>query len=313
MPNPEHLQILQQGYKAWNAWREQNKSIRLDLSGTDLCGVHFLGFDLSRVNFNGTHLSGVNFSWVDLSGANLTRTLLWRAILGGADLTGAKLFRVGFSETIFGDTNLTAAQGLETCVHLGPSILDHRTLAKSGPLPLAFLRGCGLPDVLIDYLPSLLVEPVQFYCFISHANKDRAFAERLNADLQNNGVRCYLASEDLPIGAKIRVGIDEAIRVCNKLLLILSKYSVASQWVEQEVETALARERQQKTTILFPVRIDDTVMTLETGWPALIRNTRNIGNFQGWETHGVYQQAFDRLLRDLKAAERQPGGVRPVG
>jgi hypothetical protein len=29
---------------------------------------------------------------------------------------------------------------------------------------------------------------------------------------------------------------------------------------------------------------------------------------QGWETHGVYQQAFDRLLRDLKAAERQPGG-----
>ena len=59
------------------------------------------------------------------------------------------------------------------------------------------------------------------------------------------------------------------------------------QWVEQEVETALARERQQGTTVLFPVRIDDTVMTLETGWPALIRNTRNIGDFRRWKMHNT--------------------------
>jgi hypothetical protein len=121
------------------------------------------------------------------------------------------------------------------------------------------------------------------------------------------------APEDLPIGAKTRVSIDESIRVCDKLLLILSKNSVASQWVEQEVETALARERQQSTTILFPVRIDNTVMTLETGWPALIRNTRHIGDFRRWKTHGVYQKAFNKLLGDLKAADRQPEGSRPVG
>jgi hypothetical protein len=48
-------------------------------------------------------------------------------------------------------------------------------------------------------------------------------------------------------------------------------------------------------------------MTVETGWPTLIRNTRNIGNFQGWETPGVYQKAFDRLLGDLKAVERKSG------
>ena len=83
---------------------------------------------------------------------------------------------------------------------------------------------------------------------------------------------------------------------------------MASQWVEQEVETALARERQQGTTVLFPVRIDNTIMTLETGWPALIRNTRNIGDFRRWKTRGVYQQAFARLLRDLKGAERKPRG-----
>jgi hypothetical protein len=223
--------------------------------------------------------------WANLSKANLSRT----------DLSHASL-----DETIFGDTNLTAVHGIETCNHFGPSTLDHRTRAKSGPLPLAFLQGCGLPDALIDYLPSLLNEPFQFYsCFISYTSKDQAFAERLYADLQNKGVRCWFAPEDMKIGDRLRPRIDETIRLYDKLLLVLSKTSVASQWVEEEVETALARERQQGTTILFPVRIDNTVMALETGWPALIRNTRNIGDFRRWKTHDVYQKAFDRLLRDL--------------
>src|SRR4051794_6199036 len=75
-------------------------------------------------------------------------------------------------------------------VPLGPSIIDHRTLQRSGPLPLAFLRGVGLPDPLIDYLPPLLNQPIQMYsCFISYSSRDQAFAERLYADLQNKGVR----------------------------------------------------------------------------------------------------------------------------
>jgi TIR domain len=160
----------------------------------------------------------------------------------------------------------------------------------------------------INYLSSLFNEPFQFYsCFISYASKDHAFAERLYADLQNHGVRCWFAPEDMKIGDRLRPRIDETIRLYDKLLLVLSRTSVASQWVEEEVEIALARERQHKTTILFPVRIDNTVMTLETGWPALICNTRNIGDFRRWKTHDVYQQAFDRLLRDLKATERQTG------
>jgi hypothetical protein len=61
----------------------------------------------------------------------------------------------------------------------------------------------GLPDRLIDYLPSLLNEAIQHYsCFISYSSKDQAFAERLHADLQNNGVRCWFAPHDMRIGAK---------------------------------------------------------------------------------------------------------------
>src|SRR5215470_2297790 len=335
MANPEHLQSLKQGVEAWNAWRRQYRHIRPDLSQAnlsradlgavnfshaDLSGAHLISADLAAADLSATNLSATNLNAADLHQANLSGADLNGADLSGADLhqanlSGADLSHATLFDTVFGDTNLTAVQGLATCVHHGPSILDHPTLVRSGSLPLAFLRGCGLPDALIDYLPSLIHHSSQFYsCFISYASKDHAFAERLHADLQNKGVRCWFAPEDMKIGDRLRPRIDETIRLYDKLLLVLSKTSVASQWVEQEVETALARERQQGTTVLFPVRIDNTVMTLETGWPALIRNTRNIGDFRRWKTHDVYQKAFDRLLRDLKAAEGKPaeGLVKPT-
>src|ERR1039458_5981059 len=118
-------------------------------------------------------------------GANLIGADLVAACLVGADLHKASLGGAFLGETVFGDTNLRDAQGLDTCNHLGPSTLDHRTLAKSGHLPLAFLRGCGLPDKLIEYLPSLLNEPIHFYsCFISYSHADKAFARRLYDTLQ---------------------------------------------------------------------------------------------------------------------------------
>jgi len=44
-----------------------------------------------------------------------------------------------------------------------------------------------------------------------------------------------------------------------------------------------------------------------------MKRTRHIGDFTQWKEHDVYQQAFDRSLRDLKAAERQLEGSRLVG
>ena len=200
--------------------------------------------------------------------------------------------------------NLFGAKGLESVIHHTYSVLDHRTIIRSGALPLKFLRGCGLPETLIDYFPSILNDPIQFYsCFISYASKEHEFAERLYADLQNKGVRCWFAPEDLKIGERIRPRIDESIRLHDKLLLVLSKTSIISQWVEQEVETALARERELNRPVLFPIRTDDEIMTIRTGWPALVRNSRHIGDFRPWKDHDSYQKSSARLLRDLKTSE----------
>jgi hypothetical protein len=55
---------------------------------------------------------------------------------------------------------------------------------------------------------------------------------RRHASLQNNGVRCWFAPHDMPIGGKILDEIDTAIRLRDKVLLILSERSIKSDWVE---------------------------------------------------------------------------------
>ncbi len=87
---------------------------------------------------------------------------------------------------------------------------------------------------------SLVAHPIEYYtCFISYSSRDQEFADRLYTDLQSKGVCCWFAPEDMKIGDKLRQRIDESIRLYDKLL-VLSAYSVASWWVEYEVEKALA-------------------------------------------------------------------------
>jgi uncharacterized protein YjbI with pentapeptide repeats len=292
-----------------------------NLSEADLRAAQISLADLRYANLNGADLSDAKLRWgilveaklvaASLIGADLRFTDLGGANLIGADLSGADLRQARLADTILGDVNLRGAKNLDTCLHLGPCIIDHRTLQQSGSLPLSFLRGCGLPDNLIDYLPSLLNQPIQFYsCFLSHSSKDGEFARHLYADLQDKGGRCWFAPEDLKVGDRIRDTIDRIIRVRDKLLVVLSENSIASQWVEDEVEAALEEERKRtdRRTILFPVRIDDAVLHTDRSWARAIMRTRHIGDFSRWKEHGAYRKSFERLLRDLKPElERKPG------
>ena len=176
-------------------------------------------------------------------------------------------------------------------------------LARNASSVLAYLREEEkISEKIAAKLSPDSQKAIGYYsCFISFSSKDQEFTYRLHDDLRRCRVRCWFAPRDMKIGDKIRPAIDQSIRVHDRLLLVLSENSVASQWVEQEVETALERERKQEEKVLFPVRLDEVVMEIESGWPALIRNTRHIGDFSRWKDHNAYQQAFERLLRDLKA------------
>jgi hypothetical protein len=154
---------------------------------------------------------------------------------------------------------------------------------------------------------SLIANPIDFYsCFISYSSEDQEFAERLHADLQAKGVRCWFAPEDLKIGDKFQERIEESVRWYDKLLLVLSDNSIKSPWVEDEVQAALEKERTNSKLVLFPIRLDGTVMETQKDWAAKLRRTRHIGDFTHWKDHDPYQKALGRLLRDLKADSTLP-------
>jgi uncharacterized protein YjbI with pentapeptide repeats len=338
MANPEHVKILKQGSEAWNRWREKKPAvlpnlrncelIKMDLthanlSHADLSGTNLTEANLTFANLTAANLTAANLTFANLTDADLTDASLTRANLTEANLTRANLINVNFTLTNFFYTDLTEAniensfiqeaqfsnidlsktKGLDKLQSLGHAAIDHRTLMKSKNLPDKFLRDCGLPEQFIEHLPGLLnsLEPIQFHSvFISYSSEDEEFAKRLHVDLQAKGIRCWFAPEDMKIGDKIRTRIDEMIHVYDKLLLVLSKDSVNSSWVEKEVETALENETTRRETVLFPIRLDDTVMDITTGWPADIKRARNIGDFKEWKDHDAYQKSFARLLKDLK-------------
>lgn len=262
--------------------------------------------DLAAADLGNARLSQVDLSYADLADATLRDATLWgvqfdKTVMARVDLTGAKLSRCVFSET-----DLSRAKGLDSVVFEGPCEIGIQTLvASKGQIPASFLRGAGVPEPFVANLDALIgaMAPIQFYsCFISYSSRDEEFAKRLYADLQAQGVPCWFAPEDLKIGDRFRQRIDEAIRVHDKLLLILSEHSVSSDWVESEVEGALEKERRQKRTALFPIRLDDAVMDSNRAWAADTRRARHIGDFRRWRDHDAYKNAFDRLLRDLQCA-----------
>lgn len=279
--------------------------IEADLRRANLSGAKLSGALLSGANLSEAHLRGADLSRADLSRADLTRAELWLTVLTETNLGGTNFGEAIAFNITFGNVDLSQVQGLETIKHQGPSIIGIDTIHLSqGKIPEIFLRGTGVPETFIASIPSLItaMKPIQFYsCFISYSHKDEAFAKRLHADLQAKGVRCWFAPEEMKIGDKIRPVIDQAIRVYDKLLLVLSKNSIDSDWVEKEVETAFEKEKQPGRVVLFPVRLDEKVMDTDEAWAADIRRTRHIGDFRKWKKHDEYQKAFDRLMRDLQA------------
>ena len=293
------------------------KLIGCCFSGTDLASANLRGTDLTRAelvksNLYTSLLQHAKMSGADLRLANLVSAELHEVKLDGANVAGAR-----FGWTSISGVDLSSTHGLGQVIHIHPSPIGSDTLRLTANglsnepeskkfQVMRFLGNSGIDDELLSVFRTWISNPIEFYsCFISFSSKNQSFTERLYTDLQNNNVRCWFAPEDLKIGDKIRDQIDESIRLRDKLLLVLSEHSIASEWVEHEVESALEEERQRGRMVLYPIRLDDAVMDSNKAWAALIRRTRHIGDFTHWKDYDSYQKAFDRLLRDLKAEEKK--------
>ena len=298
-----------------------------NLSGAYLCGVNLSGADLSDANLSSANLSGANLSGADLCaanlcGANLSNADLSDANLSDANLSGANLINANLSGadvgySTFGDIDLSQANGLETVNHQGPSTIGVDTLFRSnGKIPEIFLRGCGLPDEFITYVPSFVGNAFHFYsCFISYNHEDKQFARQLHDRLQRKGIRCWLDEKELNPGDDLYHGIDRGIRVWDKVLLCASKHSLKSWWVDNEITIALERERElskstkEKPLKIIPLNLDGYMFKdyWKSGHRAMLRK-RVAADFRNWKTDA---DEFDREFERVVKAMMTDGGKLP--
>jgi uncharacterized protein YjbI with pentapeptide repeats len=321
MADPEHLAMLKQGSQAWNEWRRrQGEKLvpdlteadlsRADLGGSLLSGSLLSHADLSNANLSWSHLVRADLARANLANAKLVAARLEEANLSGADLTGADLYGALIGGTNFTRAVLKGVAGLDHGWYFEPSILDHETLVRSGPLPIEFLRGCGIPEHFINALPDMLHRPVRYYnCFISYSAKDQDFATHLFDDLRKNGVECWFSPHDVQSGKKLYDQLSDAIKASERLLLILSDTSLASEWVKTEIAEAREKEVRENRQVLFPISI--VPFEKIRAWKCFdadrgkdsAREIREyfIPDFSNWKDPDAYHSAFQRLLRDFKA------------
>jgi TIR domain len=93
--------------------------------------------------------------------------------------------------------------------------------------------------------------------FMSHSSKDREFTTRLAERLQKAGFRCWVDLEDIPDGSTWPREIEKGVIDCGAMIVVMSKDSRESEWVERE--TLMAMELRKPLLI---ARIDDAPLPL---------------------------------------------------
>jgi hypothetical protein len=229
-------------------------------------------------------------------------------------LDSANFAEASISATIFASVDLSSCIGLDSVRHSAPSTLGVDSIIRSkGKIPKAFLRGVGLPDEWIDYIPSLVGDSIQFFsCFISYSSLDKPFAVRLHQALQAKGIRCWLDEKHLLPGHDISRELERGIYLWDKFLLCASKNSLTSWWVEGEIKTtfekeqALRKERGKQVLKLIPLNLDGYMFTDQWDLGVLANEIKGrvAADFRGWETdEAKFNDQVDRVIKALRADE----------
>ncbi|MGJ5081906.1 TIR domain-containing protein [Bradyrhizobium sp. HKCCYLS3013] len=128
--------------------------------------------------------------------------------------------------------------------------------------------------------------------FVSYANEDRAWAEMLARALEGRGWSIFW-DRTIPIGKTFRDTIGRELNEARCVVVIWSKASIASSWVQEEADDAKRRG------ILVPVFIEG-VVEAPLGFRSL--QAADLSDWKATEP----TQAFQRLINDISQLIASP-------
>lgn len=125
--------------------------------------------------------------------------------------------------------------------------------------------------------------------FLSHNSADKPFARRLAQDFDNQGIKSWLDEAEIKVGEslieKIRDGIDNVAYVA----VLLSPDSVASNWVQREVDVAMNQEIQGRRVKVLPI------MYRKCEPPGFLLGKK----YADFTVESKYNDAFAELVRSI--------------
>ena len=96
---------------------------------------------------------------------------------------------------------------------------------------------------------------VMGYAFISYSTKNQSDADLLRNILNKKGIQTWMAPGDIPPGSKYARVINNAIKECSCLILLLTNAAQNSVWVSKEVERAVSYGK-----AILPIKMEDITL-----------------------------------------------------
>lgn len=90
--------------------------------------------------------------------------------------------------------------------------------------------------------------------FISYSTKNGDIALKMRYALEQNGLKCWMAPRDIPSGTVYIDAIADAIRSTKIVVLVFSKFSQESKYVNNEINMAYSHDKP-----ILSVNIDDSM------------------------------------------------------
>ncbi len=130
---------------------------------------------------------------------------------------------------------------------------------------------------------------MSYNVFISYSTNDLSTVDQFRAILDNPIINVFVAEYSVIPGESLNEKIIPAIQNCNLFLLLFSKTSQASEWVQKEIELAKANNK-----FILPVLLDN-----EAKLPAYL------GDIKYLPAHAKPEEAMDIVSEHItKEAER---------
>ncbi len=130
--------------------------------------------------------------------------------------------------------------------------------------------------------------------FLSHNSKDKPFVRKLADSLRSAGHVVWIDEAEINIGDSLVEKIREGLDKVDYVAAILSENSIASSWVQRELDISSNREIAEKRVILLPL------MLQQVDLPGFLMGKR-YGDFT---SDDLYDHSLSEVLKVLGPVEK---------